>query len=215
MNQSHKYWPVFLVGCLLLGCILLTGCDSSGSAPPYGGDPLARRFDQNQQGSETMMGSDVETLRLKAELKSKNEEIKLLKTELDLLREQIARGGTLPDDADGVVQWVDLKSTTVLINMGEADGLTTKALLRVFNHSTTESGKLIEKGEVEITKILAAHMAEARVLANEHHLPIVVGDKLRKLNISLPTPKPIEAEPHPSNPTDTRIKLPPSLITPM
>lgn len=203
--------------CLLLLSLWAAGCDSSTSAPPYSADPLAHRFDQNQRGAESMMmGSDMETQRLKAELNAKNEEIKLLKAELEKLRDQVARGGVLPDDADGLVQWVDLKSTTVLINMGEADGLHLKDLLRVYNHSTTESGKLVEKGEVEIIKILAPHMAEARVLGQEDQPAIVVGDKLRKMNITIPTPKPIEDDPTntPSQPPNNRIQLPPSLELP-
>lgn len=82
---------------------------------------------------------------------------------------------------DGLVRWVDNTSGMVWVNLGSDDGLRVKTTFSVYkkdHHGVGRRGAEDIKGQIEITRILSAHSAEARVLNAALYDPISKGDPI-------------------------------------
>jgi len=99
------------------------------------------------------------------------------------------------DRADGLVRWVDHISGLVWINLGRDDKLTTRTHFSVY-HKThhgvgrdtppkqagpadkLEGGPQDIVGSIEVTRVISAHLSEARILDRDNHRPIQPGDPI-------------------------------------
>lgn len=82
--------------------------------------------------------------------------------------------------ADGLIQRVDNASKMVWINLGEADFLKPRMTFSVYGKENQGVGRGAEdiKGKIEVTRILAPHMAEARIIEEDLIRPMVANDLL-------------------------------------
>jgi hypothetical protein len=74
----------------------------------------------------------------------------------------------------GNVVWVDAARNLVWINLGQADGIGPRAKLQVGQQQDDE----ILKGQIEVTRVLAPRLAEARILSQEVKESIDKGDPI-------------------------------------
>ena len=81
---------------------------------------------------------------------------------------------------DGRIRWVDHGTRLVWIDLGSADKLPERLTLSVYSkaHHGIARGKQDIKGSIEITRIVGAHMAEARILKNSLEDPIRKDDPI-------------------------------------
>ncbi|MFQ5732667.1 MAG: hypothetical protein ACE5KM_12030 [Planctomycetaceae bacterium] len=81
---------------------------------------------------------------------------------------------------DGTVRWVDHSTRLVWISLGTADKLPNRMTFSVYSkaHHGIARGREGIKGSIEITRIVGAHMAEARILKNDLFDPIRAGDPI-------------------------------------
>lgn len=94
---------------------------------------------------------------------------------------------------DGKVTWVNQSANMLWINLGSADGLRTQTTFAVYEHNANGVANQESKGRIEVTKIMAAHQAQCRILEDELANPILPGDLIhtpawqpgRKLHFAL------------------------------
>jgi phage host-nuclease inhibitor protein Gam len=81
---------------------------------------------------------------------------------------------------DGFVRWVDNQNSRVWINLGEADNLPKRMTFSVYNknHNGVARGSEDIKGAIEVTRIVDAHTAEARIIKDDLYQPITKGDPI-------------------------------------
>ncbi|MAG94900.1 MAG: hypothetical protein CMJ48_14325 [Planctomycetaceae bacterium] len=81
---------------------------------------------------------------------------------------------------DGAVRWVDNLSRMIWINLGEVDALPVGATFSVYTkaHHGVARGPEDIKGSIEVTRVLGAHLAEARILDEELAQPMSPGDPI-------------------------------------
>lgn len=80
---------------------------------------------------------------------------------------------------DGKVIWVNQNSGFVWINVGSEDGLRTQTTFSVYDHNANGVTNPKErKARIEVTRLISAHVAEARVLEDKVANPILPGDKI-------------------------------------
>lgn len=72
----------------------------------------------------------------------------------------------------GEVVWVDASRKTIWINLGQADGLKPRTKFQAMQKQDDE----VVKGQIEVTRLLAPHLAEARIQTEEKNDPIAKGD---------------------------------------
>lgn len=84
------------------------------------------------------------------------------------------------ETADGEIRWVDHGTRLVWINLGSADKLPERMTFSVYSkaHHGIARGKQDIVGSIEITRIVGAHMSEARILKNDLVDPIRAGDPI-------------------------------------
>lgn len=87
-------------------------------------------------------------------------------------------GSEGPVSYDGEIQWVNAGSRVVWINRGRADNLTRQTTFFVQPADVAPGAKLPPKGRIEVTQILDAHLAEARILDDSLLDPLLPGDKI-------------------------------------
>lgn len=80
--------------------------------------------------------------------------------------------------ADGEIRWVNQRTGTVWINLGQADQLTRQVTFSVYPANGGAVGTVEPKASIEVTQILGQHLAEARILSDSLSDPIVVGDQI-------------------------------------
>lgn len=82
--------------------------------------------------------------------------------------------------ADGEIRWVDHQNGRVWINLGEADNLPKRTTFSIYtkNHNGVARGSNDIKGSIEVTRIIDAHTAEARIIKDDLYQPIVKGDPI-------------------------------------
>jgi len=79
---------------------------------------------------------------------------------------------------DGEIRWVNQGNGTVWINLGRADALQRQTTFSVYPADTTNLTTMGKKASIEVTQILGAHTAEARILEDQISDPIMLGDKI-------------------------------------
>jgi hypothetical protein len=75
----------------------------------------------------------------------------------------------------GDVVWVDVLRKVVWINLGQADGLKPRTRFQ----ATEKQDDEVVKGQIEVIRNLAPHIAEARILSHDEKDPIAKGDLIR------------------------------------
>ncbi len=110
----------------------------------------------------------------------KAEHDKLVKINEKLTDELQKLTKTSFDVADGQVRWVDNQNKLVWINLGEADNLRKRTTFSVYtkSHHGVARGSEDIKGAIEVTRIIDAHTAEARIIQDELYQPIAKGDPI-------------------------------------
>jgi len=86
--------------------------------------------------------------------------------------------GDTHERPDGEVTLVNSRANTVWINLGSADGIDRQMIFSVIDQKETGVTKSKIKGRIEITRVMEAHSAEARILEDELANPIMRGDKI-------------------------------------
>lgn len=81
-----------------------------------------------------------------------------------------------PDKYDGRVLGVVAATKTVLLNIGQADGLRPKMVLGIYDSDDSNVRTATRKASVEVTKVLGAHTAEARITETDYRHPIIRDD---------------------------------------
>lgn len=72
------------------------------------------------------------------------------------------------------VVWIDAARSLVWINLGQADGVGRGAKFQVGKKQDDE----IVTGQIEVTRILAPHLAEARIISQEANESLGKGDPI-------------------------------------
>ena len=82
--------------------------------------------------------------------------------------------------ADGEIRWVDHQNGRVWINLGEADNLRKRVTFSIYtkSHNGVARGSDDIKGAIEVTRIIDAHTAEARIIKDDLYQPIAKGDPI-------------------------------------
>lgn len=81
---------------------------------------------------------------------------------------------------DGLIRWVDNQNQLVWINLGEADNLPKRMTFSVYtkSHNGVARGAQDIKGAIEVTRIIDAHTAEARITHDDLYQPMAKGDPI-------------------------------------
>ena len=85
------------------------------------------------------------------------------------------------ETADGRISFVDHGRNLVWINLGEADSLPIRTGFSVYtkaNHGIGRRSMTDIKGKIEITRVIGAHLAEARILKEDIYRPMAEGDPI-------------------------------------
>ena len=80
--------------------------------------------------------------------------------------------------ADGIIRWVNQRNKTVWINLGEADHLRPQITFSIYTADEDDALSAERKASIEVTRILSAKMAEARITEDIATNPIMEGDKI-------------------------------------
>jgi hypothetical protein len=79
---------------------------------------------------------------------------------------------------DGRIVWVDQRSRSAYINVGQADGLRRQTLFSVVAGDDDVGNDQKTKGRLEVTEILGPHFAQARIIEDKLIDPMVEGDQI-------------------------------------
>jgi hypothetical protein len=82
------------------------------------------------------------------------------------------------DPPSGEVTWVSLPTKTVWINRGRTDSLPRGVRMTVYSAESNTAAKAVEKGTIEVTRIVADHQAECRIVDDKFADPMTTGDKV-------------------------------------
>ncbi len=82
------------------------------------------------------------------------------------------------DTADGYVRRVDNVSRMIWLNIGDADFLKPRMTFSIYGKETAGVGRSVAdiKGKVEVTRIIDAHLSEAKIIEEDTFRPISPGD---------------------------------------
>ena len=156
--------------------------DLTGEQTKFRGERDRYTKDQSKlNGDLQSIRKDYEAKLVKAEtqIQTKDELVKRANERADdqtILIERLTKSKV--ESPAGEVLWVNQRDGTVWINLGRADLLLRQVSFSVYPadmHDMTIEGK---KGSIEVTQILGAHLAEARILDDHLSDPIVAGDKI-------------------------------------
>lgn len=134
-------------------------------------DELAGRIVKTQKQSEETLGQ------LGSRLETANNKIRTL---VQMIKD---RTGQLEEAkkqtfeiAHGKIRWVNQRTGTVWINLGQADNLNRQTSFAVYTMNTNDVTQANKKASIEVTQILGDHLAEARVVEDSVSNPIMPGD---------------------------------------
>lgn len=123
---------------------------------------------------------DLRTASVK-EAKVLRQEISLLTAINDKIRQKLDEATKISfEHEDGGIVWVDNLARMVWINLGTADNLNKQTTFSVYtkaNEGVARESKDI-KGSIEVTRLIDAHTAEARILGDDIYRPITKGDPI-------------------------------------
>ncbi len=121
---------------------------------------------------------DTERTKLSDDISKLNSDIVAMQRTIDKQKTLIARDDPSFEVPDGEVKYVNQANSTVWINLGEADSVRRQVTFAVVDTSSSDVAQAEPKGKIEVTKILADHMAEAVVTEDDPRNPILPGDKI-------------------------------------
>lgn len=104
-----------------------------------------------------------------------------LEDQVDILRDKLKDATRVSfERPDGLVRWVDNTAGIVWLNLGSQDGLRIRTTFSVYTkaHQGVARGAEDIKGQIEVTRILDSHTAEARIIADDIYDPIAKGDPI-------------------------------------
>lgn len=107
-----------------------------------------------------------------------SKEITDLKRAIEILQANQAVPDPYAQPADGMIRMVDQRQGKVWINLGDLDRLRPQVTFSVYSGDSSDIKASESKGTIEVTRILSAHLAEARITTDEPTRPILVGDKV-------------------------------------
>jgi hypothetical protein len=137
--------------------------------------------DLRQQVNEANKELENEKAAREKEVKQLNEDIAKYKLINDRLVAQIDEiTKTSFEVPDGEIRWVDSQNGRVWINLGEADNLPKRMTFSVYTkaHNGVARGSNDIKGAIEVTRVIDAHTAEARITKDDLYQPIAKGDPI-------------------------------------
>lgn len=114
-------------------------------------------------------------------VKKFEEQVRLLQTVVAQKQKQIDDLQNVSfERADGHVRVVDSSTKLVWIDLGSEDGLPERMSFSVYSqsHHGIARGRAGIKGKIEITRIVGAHLSQARILDNDPYDPIRAGDPI-------------------------------------
>jgi hypothetical protein len=146
-------------------------------------EELAARQDQivllRRELGEVQVEFDEAKATYTAERKKYVTEEQQLVIQVDDLREKLKTATRVSfERPDGLVRWIDNTAGLVWINLGSQDRLrlrTTFSVYRKAHHGVARGAEDI-KGQIEVTRIIDNHTAEARILNDDIYDPISKGD---------------------------------------
>ena len=150
-------------------------------------DTTEEQLDARQQQIEDLRRSlnevqvefDEATATWTAERKKYVENEEQLVLQVDDLREKLKAATRVSfERPDGLVRWIDNTAGLVWLNLGSQDRLrlrTTFSVYRKAHHGVARGAEDI-KGQIEVTRIIDNHTAEARILNDDIYDPISKGD---------------------------------------
>ena len=100
--------------------------------------------------------------------------INKMRNAAELLRNRVRdlQGEAIFRIPDGRVTWVNQGSRMVWINVGLADGLRRQMTFSVYKYDVNGIDATRKKAEIEVTKVLDEHLAEARITSDEGRLRV-------------------------------------------
>ena len=138
-----------------------------------------------KQRAELTQSRERITSNFESRLASANANMEEARTELgksERSRKNLLETRTLESPsfevADGRITYVNQRSQTVWINLGEADSLRRQITFSVFESNLSEADRADKKGSIEITRLLGPHLAEAKISSDNPRNPILPGDQV-------------------------------------
>lgn len=115
---------------------------------------------------------------LRSEKRTLEEQIEKLDRTIVVMKGKIPNPDPFAQPADGLVRWVNQRTGTVWINLGESDGLRPQVTFTIFSSDQDDALTATQKATIEVTRLLSAHMAEARITSDIPTDPVLEGDKI-------------------------------------
>ncbi|MBN1910965.1 MAG: hypothetical protein JW818_14560 [Pirellulales bacterium] len=136
-----------------------------------------RNLEESLKNQKTAHTTEVTELQGKAtalaqELKKKADDYGVVRQKL----EDITRPN--PDRFQGAVDYVSQHDRTVYINLGWADGLRPQVNFSVYPAEENQVTELARKAKIEVTEVIGAHRAKARIISDRPTDPILPQDRL-------------------------------------
>lgn len=146
-----------------------------------------QQFRDSMQAEKDQLAKDMAELRtthdeavakLTAEKKTLDDNIFKMDRVIDKLREGQPDVDQFAQPADGRINWVNQKYGKVWINLGSADGLRPQVTFSVAAEGDADAEAAEKKGAIEVVRITAPHMAEARITSDDATNPLMPGDRI-------------------------------------
>jgi hypothetical protein len=138
-----------------------------------GQSQLTKRLDElRKKHTELVAQKDSEIEKLRRE----NAALKTIKEQREQEIQKLTK--TNLDTPDGMVTWVNPKTSTVFINLGAEDGLRPQVTFSVFGVDVNNLAKESPKGSIEVTRVINGHMSEARIIDDSVEDPILTRDAI-------------------------------------
>ena len=119
------------------------------------------------------------TSMMQAEIEKRDKAIAQLTQLNQALREKIRQQEEPTfERPDGEVVMVNTRSNLVWINLGSGDGVQRMMTFSVVDQNETGVVDVPVKAQIEVTRVMDVHLAEARILSDELENPIMKGDKI-------------------------------------
>lgn len=138
--------------------------------------------DEKQQIAARLEEKQTEITKISAKNTSEQTaltaKISKLEHATEILQSNQADTDPFAQPADGLIRWVNQRNRTVWINLGQADALRPQVTFSVYDGDENDALGAERKGSIEVTRILSAHMAEARITNDLATRPLLAGDKV-------------------------------------
>ncbi len=137
-----------------------------------GKQKIADQLEEQRQKIDQLLADHAEARKV--------DESKIAKLErvLQILKNKQAIPDPYAQPADGLIRWVNQREGKVWINLGEEDHLRPQVTFSVYSSDQNDIQAAEVKGSIEVTRLLSAHMAEARITDDIAIRPLMEGDKI-------------------------------------